>query len=247
MAATTATRASSNIKFYTNPNCPWAQRAQIALKELDVPYEEEIIDLGTPRPEWYLKINPRGLVPSLIYNGDGLHDEILTESSVVAQFLADAYPSHLSEAATTGGPRGALTRARINFFVDTFFTKIQPAFYPMLTADNEEDKEKHAQAMVTAIKNEIEPLLKDAGAFFGGSSKLTMAEVLTAPFVIRFATFGDSDLFPASFKRGVDNLPNYSKWAAALSSHENVRFNYDSQSIVESTKKRIAKMKSQTK
>lgn len=50
-------------------------------------------------------------MPSLSYNG-----EIITESAVVAQFLADAYPSHLVPTSSEEG--GALKRARIAFFVD---------------------------------------------------------------------------------------------------------------------------------
>lgn len=43
-----------------------AHRAHIALKELQLPYEEVIIDLDKPREEWYLKVNPvRGLLPDL--------------------------------------------------------------------------------------------------------------------------------------------------------------------------------------
>lgn len=50
--------ASPKIILYTNHTCPWAHRAHIALKELGLPYEEVIIDLDTPREEWYLKVNP---------------------------------------------------------------------------------------------------------------------------------------------------------------------------------------------
>lgn len=53
-----ATTATPSVKFYTNLGCPWAQRAQITLKELNIPYEEVLIDLDVPREEWYLKINP---------------------------------------------------------------------------------------------------------------------------------------------------------------------------------------------
>lgn len=95
----------------TNIRHPGAHRAHITLAELGIPFEEEIIDLSKPREPEYLKVNPRGLVPSLSYNG-----EIITESAVVAQFLADTYPSHLLPASSD--PNGALTRARIAFFVD---------------------------------------------------------------------------------------------------------------------------------
>lgn len=89
-------KPAPKITLYTNHGCPYAHRAHITLSELDLPYEEVLIDLSTPRPQWYLDINPRGLVPSIKYSVEGLYDEeIITESAIVAQFLMDEFPSHL--------------------------------------------------------------------------------------------------------------------------------------------------------
>jgi glutathione S-transferase len=52
--------APPKIQLYTNHRCPYAHRAHIVLEELKLPFEETIIDLDTPRPQWYLDINPRG-------------------------------------------------------------------------------------------------------------------------------------------------------------------------------------------
>lgn len=67
MAAAATDGVTPKITLYTNHGCPWAHRAHIALKELQLPYEEVIIDLDRPRDEWYLKINPVGtLLPSVL-------------------------------------------------------------------------------------------------------------------------------------------------------------------------------------
>jgi len=160
------------------------------LKELGLDYKEVIIDLQTPREPWYLKINPvgfpissptpnplltsrqRGVVPAIDFNG-----EIITESGIIAQFLADAYPSHVLPAA--GTVEGALTRARIHFFVDTWFSKAGSYWFQILRQESEEGKEKLGKEFVGIVEKEVEPLLKDAGPFFGGSSKITLAEVRT--------------------------------------------------------------------
>jgi glutathione S-transferase len=142
----------------------------IALSELNLPYEEEIIDLDTPRTPEYLNINPRGLVPSLSYNG-----QILTESAIVANFLADAYPSHLLPQSETAD--GALRRARVYFFVDNFFGKFQPAYNKAIYNKSEEDGAVAAQEAVRVAVRELEPLLRDAKPFFGGAEKLTQVEV----------------------------------------------------------------------
>lgn len=65
MAATangTHTNGATSLKIHldTNHRCPYAHRAHIALEELGLSFEETIIDLDTPRPQWYLDINPRG-------------------------------------------------------------------------------------------------------------------------------------------------------------------------------------------
>jgi glutathione S-transferase len=51
-------RSVPKITLYTNRGCPYAHRVHIALKELELPYEEVIIDLDKPREPWYLKVNP---------------------------------------------------------------------------------------------------------------------------------------------------------------------------------------------
>jgi len=93
----------------------------------------------------------------------------------VSQFLADAYPSHLLPAA--GTVEGALTRARIGFFVDTWFSKAGSFWFQILRQESDEEKEKLSKSFVDIVTKEIEPLLKDAQPFFGGSTKLTLAEV----------------------------------------------------------------------
>lgn len=94
---------------------------------------------------------------------------------MVAQFLADTYPSHLLPASTD--PEGPLKRARINFFVDAWFSKVNVFYMKTLTAKTDEDVAVSADDLVKGVVKEIEPLLKDAGPFFGGSDKLTLAEV----------------------------------------------------------------------
>ncbi|CAG8976007.1 hypothetical protein HYALB_00007534 [Hymenoscyphus albidus] len=226
--------AQPKIILYTSHQCPWAHRAHIALRELGVPYEEVLIDLSKPRTPEYLAINSRGLVPSISYNG-----HIITESAIVSQFLVDAHPSHLLK--SSGEEGGALQRARINFFVDTWFTKISPTYFPVLKAKGEE-KEEAAAKVVDAVVKEIEPLLADAGPFFGGSGRLTFAEVLTGSFIIRLLGFSKyPELVPASLPAGLEaKAPNFWKWASAVVKEESVTYIWDEKAYAEATIKRLA-------
>lgn len=147
-----------------------AHRAHIALEELKVPFEEVIIDLDTPRTAEYLAVNPRGLVPSLSVNG-----EVIIESAIVSNFLANRYPSHLIPG--RDDPDFALKLARIDLFVDAWTSKFQSALFKLYSAKNAEEEAPIIQTAVAALVKEVEPRLADANPFFGGSPTLTQAEV----------------------------------------------------------------------
>ncbi|KAI1800800.1 thioredoxin-like protein [Daldinia bambusicola] len=229
--------ATPKIKLYTNHRCPWAHRAHISLAELGLPFEEEIIDLSTPRTPEYLKINPRGLVPSIEYNG-----EILTESAIISNFLADAHPSHLLPA--SNAPGGALLRARIAFFVDTFISKVNSNFFKAQFAKTDDEVEGFVKEYVDALVKEVEPLLTDAAPFFNGSDKLTQAEVLTGSFIIRLFTLPKYGILPAHILTDISaKAPNFYKWGQAVSKHPSVAGIYNEEEIAASTKERLAKLR----
>lgn len=232
--------AADTITLYTNHRCPWAHRAHIVVKELGLKYEEVTIDLDKPREPWYLEVNPRGLVPAIKIN-----DQIITESGVVARFLADAYPSHLVPA--TGTVDAALTRARINFFVDTWFDKVGSYWFQILRADDAAKKEELVKEFLEKVDKEIEPLLKDAGPFFGGSKKVTLAEALTAPFILRVYSFSKNELLPKSVLEGFEKLPNFNKWAQAVIKEESVTYIWNEAEVIPATKKKIESMKAAAK
>jgi len=227
--------ATPDIILYTNHRCPWAHRVDIALSELQVPFKEEIIDLDTPRTKEYLAINPRGLVPSISYNG-----EIFTESAIVSWLLADAFPDKLVPA--SNAPGGTQKRARIAFFVDTYFSKFQSGLFKLVSTKTDAEAEPIITAAIDVLVKEVEPLLKDAGPFFGGSANITQAEVLTGSFVIRLVRLSKAGVYPSKLSTDIAaRAPNFWKWAQAVSEHPSVTNIFDEEKIIASTKARIAK------
>jgi glutathione S-transferase len=89
--------------------------------------------------------------------------------------LADTYPSHLTP--QSGTYEGALKRARIAFFVDAWFSKFHNGLHRIYSAKEGGEQDGAVEEAVRGLVKEVEPLLKDAGPYFGGSGKLTMAEV----------------------------------------------------------------------
>jgi glutathione S-transferase len=229
--------SQDKIILYTNHRCPWAHRAHIILEELKIPHEEVIIDLDTPRTPEYLKINPRGLVPALSYNG-----EIIIESGIVSQFLADAYPSHLVPA--SNAPGGALRRARIAVFVDAYTSKINSPMYGLYVAKSDAERDAIAEKVVANLVKEVEPLLADASPFFGGSDKLTLAEVLTGSFIIRLKTLTKAEVLPKSIWTAIEEkAPNFVKWAEVVAAHPSVTSIFNEREVVGSTKAKIAQLR----
>lgn len=130
-----------------------AHRVHIALAELALPFEEEIIDYSKPRTPEYLKINPSGKVPTMIYNG-----HIIIESAIITQFLADSVAStHLIP--RTGEAQGALVRAKIAFFVETYFPKANIYYYRAIEAKTDEVAEDLGKRYFDAVVTDVEPLL----------------------------------------------------------------------------------------
>lgn len=231
--------ASPKIILYTSHLCPWAHRAHIALKESGLEYEEVIIDLNKPRDPWYLEINPRGLVPSISYNGT-----ILTESGIISQFIADAHPSHLLPQSSP--VENALYRARLSFFVDTFFSKVLPHFWAGVRAASEAERDTAGEELVGAVAKELEPLLVGGkGPFYGGSEKLTLAEVLTGSFLLRILSFSNPEygLISANLTALLEKVPKFKRWAEATVAHESVNFIWNEKVVAERTKAKFAAAK----
>jgi glutathione S-transferase len=225
--------SQDKIILYTNHLCPWAHRVHIALEELKIPFEEVIIDFGTPRTPEYLEINPRGLVPALSYNG-----EIIIESGIISQFLVDAYPSHLIPA--SNAPGGAIRRARVGLFVDTFNSKFNSVLYGLFSAKSQEDREAVVEKAIAGLVKEVEPLLADASPFFGGSNTITLAEVLTGSFVVRVKSLTAANVYPKSLWTGIEaKAPNFVKWASVVAAHPSVTSIFDEKVIVEGTRAKI--------
>jgi glutathione S-transferase len=202
---------------------------------LKLSYREEIIDLDVPRTKEYLAINPRGLVPSINYGG-----EILTESAIVSYFLADTFPGKLiPESSSPHGPR---VRARVQFFVDTYFTKLEPHISQYIGAKTEENRESITKTIIEQVVKELEPLLKDANPFFGGSSNIGLAEVLAGSFVIRLVRLSEADVYPRRLGTSLaEKAPSFWKWATAVSEQKSVLSIYHGDAVIASTKVRMEK------
>jgi glutathione S-transferase len=94
--------------LYHNDMSTCAQKARVCLAEKGLDWESRHLDLraGDQQEPEYLKLNPKGVVPTLI---DG--DNVVRESNVILEYLDDEYPDPALRPATSMG------RARMRLWI----------------------------------------------------------------------------------------------------------------------------------
>ena len=79
------------LTLYNAAHSTCSQKVRICLAEKSLPFEDIKLDLGAGKdhlkPE-YLKINPNGVVPTLVDDGD-----VIIDSSVICEYLDEKYPA----------------------------------------------------------------------------------------------------------------------------------------------------------
>lgn len=80
------------ISLYHFDRSTAAQKVRLSLEEKGLAWESRYIDPGMKKRQQhdseYLKLNPRGLVPTLIHDG-----RVVRESQVIIEYLEDAFPT----------------------------------------------------------------------------------------------------------------------------------------------------------
>jgi len=175
------------LKLYAGWFCPFVQRTWITLNEKNIDYQYIEINPYHKDPD-FLKLNPRGLVPTLGVpvpaaavtsanaHGDGNDDmsngasakkqrklKPIYESIVIAEYLDE----HYSDTAKHGPrllPSGddslaAYERARCRLWIDHVSSRIVPAFYRFI----QHTPEKDGQYTIDDARDE---LLKQMKVFF---------------------------------------------------------------------------------
>lgn len=106
------------IELYTHPMSPCAQKVRITLAEKGLAWTKHHVDLQQKenlKPE-YLKLNPLGVVPTLVDNG-----QAIIESSLICEYLDEQYPE------TQLRPADALLRSKIRYWMKHVDVKLHPS------------------------------------------------------------------------------------------------------------------------
>ena len=78
------------LKLFHANHSTCSQKVRLCLAEKGLEYESQLVNLATNEhltPE-YLKLNPNGVVPTLVHDG-----AVITDSGVICEYLDDVFPS----------------------------------------------------------------------------------------------------------------------------------------------------------
>jgi len=147
------------------------------LIELALPHTLEPLDFKRRehKSPGYLKLNPAGVVPTLVIDG-----QVITEAAAIVMHLADLHP----EAALVPAP-GSTQRAQYYQWMCFMTNTLQPAyrtwFYPTEAAgeDNSEASKTHARSKLEAAWTQVAAHLQDHGPYLLGDSPTAADFMLT--------------------------------------------------------------------
>ncbi len=79
------------LELYHHPISTCSQKVRLALAEKQLDWESRYVALEREEhlQDWYLRINPNGVVPALVHDGQAIVD-----SSVINEYLDDVFPDH---------------------------------------------------------------------------------------------------------------------------------------------------------
>ncbi|WP_445287164.1 glutathione S-transferase family protein [Variovorax atrisoli] len=187
--------------------CPYVQRAAIALREKNVPFERVVIDLAN-KPQWFLDISPLGKVPLLKVRRPEGGEAVLFESNVICEYLEETQPGARLH------PEDALTRAQHRAWME-FGSAILGDLWGYETTQDAAVFEQNRQALLAKFQR-VEAALGEGPYFAGGS--FSLVDAVFAPVFRYFEVFdaiSDSHIF--------DSLPKVDAWRKALAVRPSVR------------------------
>lgn len=164
------------ITFYNSPSTAGLV-VHWLLIELEIPHTLHMVDLdaGDHKQPAYLALNPAGMVPTLVIDG-----QPITEAAAISMHLADAYPARGLAPAP-----GTLVRAAYYQWMFFLANTLQPAyrawFYPTEPAGaaHVDDVKIQARASIEAAWARLDAHLAAHGPYLLGETLSTPDFLLT--------------------------------------------------------------------
>lgn len=153
-----------NMELISTAGCPYSQRTKIVLAAKGIDARIREIDLKMP-PADFLARSPLAKVPVLVHG-----DESLVESTVINEYLDEVIP------AMPLRPNDPALRARMRFLVALEDTHVVPAFYRLVTAQDEHSIARAIERYRDAL-DQFESLALQNGTPFMLGDEPTLADI----------------------------------------------------------------------
>mmetsp|Transcript_18670 Transcript_18670/g.26298 ORF Transcript_18670/g.26298 Transcript_18670/m.26298 type:complete len:305 (+) Transcript_18670:151-1065(+) len=217
--STAGTDPSSPLQFFILPNkaCPYAQRTHITLIELNIDFSLNEVTLTPTKPDWYLKINPRGKVPAIRI--PKFDNQVVYESAICDEFLCDFSRTTLQNDHDLM-PTDPMLRSKIrlcNDHCDNVFAKTQFTF--LMNKDDDKDQELKND-MENALLYYEDLLTQNGGGPYLFGENFTIADVHIIPFIQRLVV---TMRYFKNYELPSEKFPNFLNWIEACSERESVK------------------------
>lgn len=184
-----------SIKLYYAPGaCSLA--SHIAIEETGVEYEAQKMNLaeGDQRKPEYLRINPRGRVPTVVVDG-----EVLTENTGILTYFGGGYP------ATGMWPKKTLDQARLVSTLGWLSNTVHPAYAHVVRTERYVDGDEAREAVKAKGKASFQGYLEEIDRLLN-AHKWAVANQYTVadPYLLVFYRWGNRSKMP------VRDLKHYS-------------------------------------
>lgn len=232
----------ANITLYHSVESTCAQKVRLVLTAKQLAWSEKLLNLrkGEQFTAEYLRLNPKGVVPTLLHEGN-----VIRESTVINEYLDDAFPEPPLK------PQDTVLRAMMRLLVKTFDDEVHPAIgiltyaiamrHQMNKLKSPEELAAHFANIVDADRRQRQRAthqlgLKSPAAGLAlatldkilaamestlscnpwlAGDKYSLADAAAVPYVVRMDSLGLARLW--------ENRPNTSKWLAQAVDTDNCR------------------------
>lgn len=183
--------------YYAPGACSFA--SHIALEESGIPYETErlILAQGDQRKPEYLKLNPRGRVPTLVVD-----DHVLTENVGILTYIGGGYPK------AGLWPKKTWDQAQAVSTMAWLSNTVHPSYGHLVRPERYVDEAPHQEAVKAKARGNYEGYLREIDTLLQGRKWIVGGHFTVVDgYLLVFYRWGNRQGMP------VKSLKNYTRHA----------------------------------
>lgn len=188
------------LELVSHPICPYVQRAAALLHEKGLPTKLTSIDLQA-KPDWFLKISPRGKVPVLLVDGTALF-----ESAAIVEYLDETQGQPMM-------PADPIERARVRGWIEIANDALLNQ-YKLFSAATPGDRAAAVAAARETLRRFEQAVVEP---FFAGGA-IGIVDIMVGPALLRFEKLNEwlaLDIY--------GGLPKVAAWSKRISERPSFR------------------------